>query len=174
VKLNLYVFAVFIATAVLQAAAGDLLSIYGVKPSLMLIALYAFAITESAWAGILYGAFAGFLDDCLSGGYIGLFVSEYAIIGYLASRAGKKWFNIGESSNFGGIFTASLLGGIYTAALVSTVRGGQDTLYLALRFGLPQAAYNAFAGVFILWLFKELLARRVPWLQKVRQLQVRL
>ncbi len=173
-KLNISVYVTFIIIAALQAVLGDCLSVWGIKPSLMLVAVYAFSITESGPAGILYGAFAGFLDDCLSGGYIGLFASGYALVGYLAGRAGKKWFNIGESANFAGIFALSLVNGVYTALLVGTVRGESDILYKILRFGLPQALYNALVGAFLLWLFRSRLSRRVPWLKSIRQLQVRI
>ena len=173
-KLNVSVYLTFIIIAALQAVLGDSLSIWGIKPSLMLVAVYAFSITENGPSGIVYGAFAGFLDDCLSGGYIGLFVSGYALIGYLAGRAGKKWFNIGESANFAGIFVLSLINGIYTAALVETVRGGNEIIYMSLRYALPQAFYNALAGALLLWLFRSRLSQRVPWLKTIRQLQVRI
>ena len=94
--------------------------------------------------------------------------------GYLAGRAGKKWFNIGESANFAGIFVLSLINGIYTAALVETVRGGNEIIYMSLRYGLPQAFYNALAGALLLWLFRSRLSQRVPWLKTIRQLQVRI
>src|SRR3989337_1475804 len=98
-KHGLSVIAAFFASAVLEASFGDTLSVAGVRPSLMLIAVYAFSITEPAGRGMLYGALGGALEDCLSGGYFGLFLSGYAMVGYLAGRAGKKWFNIGESAN---------------------------------------------------------------------------
>ncbi len=173
-KLNVSVYVTFIIIAALQAVLGDSFSVWGIKPSLMLIAVYAFSITESGSSGIIYGAFAGLLDDCLSGGYIGLFASGYALVGYLASRAGRKWFNIGESANFAGLFVLSLVNGIYTAALVETVRGDGGILFRILRFGLPQALYNAFAGAFLLWLFRSRLARRAPWLKSIRQMRVRI
>jgi rod shape-determining protein MreD len=173
-KLNISVYVTFIIIAALQAVLGDSLSVWSIKPSLMLVAVYAFSITEDGPSGIIYGAFAGFLDDCLSGGYIGLFISGYALVGYLAGRAGKKWFNIGESANFAGILVLSLINGIYTAALVETVRGGNEIIYMSLRYALPQAFYNALAGALLLWLFRSSLSRRVPWLKTIRQLQVRI
>ncbi len=173
-KLNVSVYVTFIIIACLQAVIGDFFSIWGIKPSLMLIAVYAFSITESGSSGIIYGAFAGFLDDCLSGGYIGLFISGYALVGYLAGRAGRKWFNIGESANFAGLFALSLVNGVYTAVVVETVRGDGGILFRILRFGLPQALYNALAGAFLLWLFRSRLSKRVPWLKSIRQIQVRI
>ena len=157
--------------AVLDALAGNVLSVHGVKPSFAVIAVYAFSITAGETSGIFYGALGGLMVDCLSGGYPGLFMSEYAIIGYFAGKAGRKWFNVGESANFGGIFGLSALGALYAAALIGTLSGTAGTLWLMMRFGLPGALYNAVVGACLLWLFKKQLARRVPWL---RYIQVRL
>ena len=81
---------------------------------------------------------------------------------------------MGESANFTGIFALSLVQGIYTAIILSTFIEGYDTFGTVWRFALPQALYNAVAGSLLFWLFKEQIARRVPWLKGMRQLQVRL
>lgn len=173
-KSSLLAVAVFLAVALIEVALGDRIMIMGTKPSLTLIAVYAFSITEGEGKGILYGAVGGIIDDCLSGGYMGLFMSGYAIVGYLAGRAGMKWFNVGESANFAGIFLLSLINAFYTAALLNALRGGTDLLGTALRYGLPQAVYNAAAGAVLLWFFKGYIARRAPWLKAIREFQVRL
>lgn len=173
-KSSLLAAAVFLAVALIEVSLGEHFSIMGIKPSLTLVAVYAFSITEGEGRGIMYGAMGGLIEDCLSGGYMGLFMSGYAVVGYLAGRAGMKWFNIGESANFAGIFLLSLINGLYTAELLTAIRGGSGALGTALRYGLPMAAYNAVAGAVILWLFKEQVARRAPWLRAIREFKVRL
>ena len=165
---------VFFALAVLQVSLGDVLSIHGVKPGFDLVFLYVMSITAGEVRGMAYGAIAGLVQDCFSGGYPGLFLSGYALAGFSAGRAGKRLFNIGESANFVGIFALSLVQGVYTAVIMSTFIEGYDVLGTVWRFALPQALYNAVAGSMLLWLFKEQVARRVPWLKAIRQLQVRL
>ena len=164
----------FLLMAIIQASLGDSISIYGVKPSFIFVIIYALSVTGGEWQGLAYGMVGGFVEDCMSGGYIGLFLSGYAMAGFLAGKAGKKLFNIGESANFAGIFVLSLIQGIYTSALLNTFADGQGIFGRVLRFALPQALYNAFAGALLLWMFKEQVARRVPWLKAIRQLQVRL
>ena len=137
--------AVLIGVAVLQASIGGMASILGIKPSLTLVAVYALALTGGEGRGIFYGAVGGLVEDCLSGGYMGVFLSGYALVGFLAGRMGKRVFNISEFANF--------LGGI-------------------LRFALPQALYNAACGTLVLWLFKGEIARRVPWLKTIRHIKV--
>lgn len=162
---------IFLLMGIIQVSLGDYISIMGVKPSFILIVVYALSITGGELRGILYGALGGFVEDCLSGGYLGLFMSGYALVGYLAGRAGKKVFNIGEAANFSGIFMLSLVNGIYTSAVLEALRGGADIFGRIVRFALPLAAYNAVIGAVVLYLFKEQVTRRVPWL---KQLQVRL
>ena len=163
----------FLAMAVVQASLGDMISIHGVKPSFVLVVVYALSITGGEWKGLVYGSMGGLVEDCLSGGYMGLFLSAYALVGYAAGKAGKKLVNVGESANFAGIFVLTLAAGIYVSAMLSTFVGGQDFFWRVLRFALPQALYNAVMGAVILWLFKEQVARRVPWLKAIKQFQVR-
>ena len=164
---------IFLAMAIVQASLGDMVSIYGIKPSFVLIVVYALSITGGEWKGLLYGSMGGLVEDCLSGGYLGLFLSAYALVGYVAGKAGRKLVNVGESANFAGIFALTLAAGIYVSAMLITFEGGHDFFWRVLRFALPQALYNAFTGAIILWLFKEQVARRVPWLKAIRQFQVR-
>ena len=79
---------VFFGLAVFQLTLGDILAIRGIKPGFDLVLLYALSITAGEVRGMAYGALAGLIQDCLSGGYPGLFRSGYALAGsLLAGRA---------------------------------------------------------------------------------------
>lgn len=164
-KPRLPLIALLLAAAILQVTVVEWLSLWGVKPNLVLVAVYALAITGGEMRGIVYGAIGGVIIDCLSGAMPGLFLSGYALVGYLAGRAGRKVFNIGEVANFGGIFALSLVQGAYSAVVMSTFISGYDYWGAVLRIALPQALYTAFAGLFMLWLFRKRLADMVPWLE---------
>lgn len=164
---------IFLAMAVIQVSVGDLISVYGLKPSFVFIVIYALSVTGGEWKGLFYGCLGGLVEDCLSGGYSGLFMSAYAISGFLAGKAGKKLFNIGESANFSGIFILSLISDFYIVLIMQNQQGSSGIVSGVFRFALPQAFYNAVAGALLLWVFKEQFARRVPWLRVIRQLQVR-
>ena len=158
---------IFLALAALQASVAESFSIHGINPSFILIVVYALSVTGGEWRGLVYGASGGFIEDCLSGGYVGLFMSGYAIAGYVAGKLGRKVVNVGESANLAGIFLLSLASGLYISTVMEALLGGSGTLSRMLRFALPQAIYNALAGAFLLWLFRERLARRVPWLKAI-------
>jgi len=167
-KLKVPSIAVLLIAVVVQVALANKASIYGIKPDIVIVALYALSITAGTGQGLLYGCIGGLLLDCLSGGMLGLFLSGYAIAGYIAGRIGKRLFNIGETANFGGILLLSVTQGVYTAAILSTLMDGYSFFGGLFRFALPQALYSALAGTAILWLFKKPVARRVPWLGKLR------
>ncbi len=164
---------IFLAMAVIQASMGDLISVYGLKPSFIFIVIYALSVTGGEWKGLIYGCLGGLVEDCLSGGFTGLFMSAYAISGFLAGKAGKKLFNVGESANFSGIFILSLLSDVYIILIMQNLQGGSGIVSGIFRFALPHSLYNAVAGAISLWVFKEQFTRRVPWLRVIRQLQVR-
>jgi len=165
---------IIISVSVLQASLGEPATIYGIRPNLTLIAVYAFAVMGGEGRGILYGAIGGLVDDCLSGGMTGVFLSGYAITGFLAGRIGKRVFNVGEAANFTGIFVLSMIQGVYTAVMFNTFVEGYDLMGGIWRFALPSAACNAVVGTLILWLFKKRIARRVPWLKTIRHIKVHL
>jgi len=174
--MNIKVPAIFLllAVAVFQASFGWMAAIYGIRPSLTLISVYALAIIGGEGRGIFYGTVGGLAEDCLSGGMMGVFTSGYAIVGFLAGRMGKRVFNIGETANFMGMFSLSLVQGLYIAVIMNTFIEGYDFLGGTLRFALPQAIYNAVAGTGVLWLFKKSIASRVPWLKTIRHIKVQL
>jgi rod shape-determining protein MreD len=165
---------IILSVSVIQASIGQSDAIFGIKPNLTLITVYAFAVMGGEGRGILYGAVGGLVDDCLSGGLLGVFLSGYAVTGFLAGRIGKRVFNIGEAANFTGIFILSLIQGLYTAVMFNTFVEGYDFMGGIWRFALPAAAYNAVAGTVFLWLFKKRIASRVPWLKTIRHIKVRL
>lgn len=140
------------AASIIQASVGDALSVYGIKPSLIFITVYALAIRSGELKGLTYGAVGGLVEDCLSGGLMGLFFSGNALAGFLAGRFGSRVFNIGEVANFTGIFLLSLAQGAYTAAAVITLISDGSLLDAVLHNALPQALMNAVFGTFLLWL----------------------
>lgn len=140
------------AVAIFQASVGDALSFYGVKPSLIFITIYALSIRAGEGKGLLYGAAGGIIEDCLSGGLLGLMLSGNAVAGYLAGRMGKRVYNVGEVANFMGIFLLSLTQGVYVSAAIVTLISSGDLLVAVVRNALPQAFMNAAVGTFLLWL----------------------
>ena len=162
--------AIFLALATLQASALEAFSIHGIKPSFIFIIIYALSITGGEWRGLVYGASGGFIEDCLSGGYVGLFMSAYAIAGYVAGKLGRKVVNVGESANFAGIFVLSIGSGLYISAVLEALHGGSGMLVRMARLALPQALYNAAAGAALLWLFRKRLDRRAPWMKVINEL----
>lgn len=159
--------------AVVQVSFGYALSVHGIRPGFVFIAVYALAINAGEGRGMLYGAAGGLILDCLSGGLAGLMLSSYAITGFLAGRLGSRVFNVGEAANFAGLLALGLVDGIYTAVVLGTFLGGYDMLAGILRYGLPQALYNAAAGAAILWFVDQENAGGRAWGGLMRRVRVR-
>lgn len=166
--------AVLAASAILQASLSGALSVHGVRPSLIFIAVYALAVRSGEMRGMIYGAVGGLVEDCLSGGLLGLMLSGNAIAGYLAGRLGSRVFNIGEVANFAGIFLLSLVQGAYTAATVVTLISGGELGVALLHNALPQAVMNALVGTAILWPVEgdEFRPRPLSWLTRRVELNI--
>lgn len=160
--------------ALAQVSFGYAFSVHGIRPGFVFITVFALAFSAGEGRGMLYGAAGGLMLDCLSGGLMGLMLSGYAITGYLAGRLGGRVFNVGEAANFLGILALGLVQGTYTAVILGTFLGDYDILAGVLRFGLPQAIYDAFAGAAILWFVDLESAERHAWGGLIRRVQVRI
>ncbi len=165
---------ILFAAAIIQVSFGYSLSVHGIRPGFVFITVYALAVNAGEGRGMLYGAAGGLILDCLSGGFSGLMLSGYAITGFLAGRLGGTLFNVGEAANFVGILALGLVQGIYTSVVLGTFLGDYDMLAGVLRYGLPQALYNAAAGAVILWFVDPENAEGRAWGGLVRRLQVRI
>jgi len=174
VSFRIHAIFVLIAAAVLQVSFGYFISIRGVRPDLIFIAVYGLAVAGGEGRGMLYGAVGGLIEDCLSGGFIGLMLSGYAIAGFLAGRLSASMFNVGESANFTGLLVLGLVQSIYTAVVLGTFLGDYDILGGLLRHGVPQSLYTAAVGALLLWMIDENTADRHSWARQIRRLRIRI
>jgi len=165
--------AILFLAAVLQVSSGFALSVHGVRPGFVFIAVYAFAFRAGSGRGMLYGAIGGLILDCLSGGLLGLMLSGYALSGFLAGRLGNRVFNVGDAANFLGILVLGLVQGLYAAVVLGTFIDGYDIPAGFLKYGVPQAVYNALAGAIILWMVDPETADKHAWGGLIRRIQVR-
>jgi rod shape-determining protein MreD len=163
-----------LVAAVLQVSLGYFLSIRGARPDLVFIAVYGLSVAGGEGRGMFYGALGGLIEDCLSGGFIGLMLSGYAIVGFLAGRLAGSLFNIGESANFLGMLVLGLAQSIYTAVVLGTFLGDYDILGGLLRHGVPQSLYTAAAGALLLWMVDESTADRHSWSRLLRRVRIRM
>jgi len=174
VSFRIHAIIVLLAAVVLQVSFGYFISIRGVRPDLVFIAVYGMSIAGGEGRGMLYGAVGGLIEDCLSGGFIGLMLSGYAIIGFLAGRLAGSVINVGESANFTWLLVLGLVQSAYTAVVLGTFLGDYDMLGGLLRHGVPQSLYTAAVGALLLWLVDEDTADRYSLARSIRRVRIRL
>ncbi|MFQ6057781.1 MAG: rod shape-determining protein MreD [Anaerolineae bacterium] len=72
-----------VGMALLQTTLVPHLSVAGVKPDLMLMAVVSWSLLRGAGEGIVWGAIGGLILDLLSGGPFGICTLSLILVGYL-------------------------------------------------------------------------------------------
>lgn len=84
--------AVFLLCLLLQSTLGPQLAYHGVHADLVLIAVVSSSLLLGKERGALHGFCAGFLQDLLSGGFLGLNALTKTLWGYVFGMAEQKVF----------------------------------------------------------------------------------
>ena len=152
---NLFIFFIVI----FQGAGENFLEIHGIRPDLVLIAVYCVGLFKGEYAGGLAGLGLGWLIDLSSMGPFYQNLVTKGLIGIFAGYLGNWlrhaapflhiWILLGVSF-LQGILVSIVLGLIYGSSIVSDLR------YIVL----PQAIYDAVLGSLILNLMVFLQERR--------------
>jgi rod shape-determining protein MreD len=77
---------------VLQTAVFPHLSLFGLRPDLLMVVVAAWGLVYGPGAGFLFGLSAGLAQDLFSGQYVGLFALSKALVGFLAGVVEGKIF----------------------------------------------------------------------------------
>jgi rod shape-determining protein MreD len=151
VKIPVYALCIFLII-VLQSTLVDYITIYNVKPNLLLVFIVSVALLRGSIEGAVVGFFAGLVQDMLFGKNIGF----YALLGmYLGlvngsinRRLYKESFAVAIFFTF--VSTIAYEGLVYVLNSLKLIIEGQTNFIYALRgIILPEAFYNSFMTVFI-------------------------
>jgi len=132
---------------VLQITLVNLITLFNVKPDLVIIFVVARALRDGATGGVLWGFGLGLLLDALSGGLMGLGSLAYSLAGFISGRIGAD--RIPSQSHF---FVSLLLSSVLAFGLFLYFgQPWKETGILSplLRQYLPGVFYTLFLGV--LW-----------------------
>ncbi|MEG2405476.1 MAG: rod shape-determining protein MreD [Clostridiales bacterium] len=125
-----------------QAEFFSYLTIFGVKPDLLLIIAVAAGIHSGRNNGAVVGAIVGFWADLLIGGTFGIHILTYGLLGYLMGALGQKM----NFKTYPGIFFANLFAGLLSGFIFCIIFGMTGTdMHLALSLGgiiVPYTFYN--------------------------------
>ena len=129
-----------------QTTLLDLFSVYGVRPDLALILTVYCAIILEEHPGIAVAFTIGFLQDCLSGGLLGVNTLSKSLIGFAFANLKTKLVLEGPVPVGTFLAIASIFDGLiyYLTSLVLFQQAPLDQFFPTL---LIFALYNALVGV---------------------------
>jgi len=151
----LIIFLVLIILFSVQTTFLGLFSLGGVAPDLALIFVVYCGIHFQKNGGIVMGVLVGFIQDCLSGGLIGVNTLSKGLTGLFFSALKDKIIVEGFLPISFFLISTSLLDGMIYFASMTSLMGAQikgDFLFSHIVFF---GIYNAVAGLFLFYIFDK-------------------
>lgn len=142
-----------ILALVVQSTFAEKLSIFGIKPDLILIVLAYIGIFRGQIEGTLLGFAAGFLQDVYSPGHFGVNALAKSLIGFGVGYGHGRVVTENFAAQALIIFSATL---VHDTIYFLFYSGGDlgYSLVLIFRYGLPTAIYTALLGIALIRLIR--------------------
>ena len=164
---TLVAFAILIGTAVVQTTVMPRLSLWGVKPDLMLLVIVSWSLLRGTREGMTWALGGGLLLDLLSGGPFGsstlslMLSSLVAGIGELTLFRGSLWLPLMAGVLASTVYYASFL--VMLQIVGRPVLWGSELLLVIL----PSIALNALATyptyLCVRWLHQRTIPQTLAW-----------
>ncbi|MBQ6553616.1 MAG: rod shape-determining protein MreD [Firmicutes bacterium] len=138
---------------VLQSTVLQSITLAGIKPNLMLIAIVSVSCLRGENEGAVYGFFGGLLQDCYFSTYIGSITFLYMLIGYCCGLLLKSFYRENFILPMGIAAGATVVYNFLYYTINVLLRGYTDIVYYTGRIILPETVYNALAMIVVYNLF---------------------
>lgn len=154
-----------LAASLLSSTIFTFLTIWGVKPDLVMVLIIMNGFSNGPQDGVLWGLVGGLLQDLLGGGIIGLNALEGMAAGYLAAIAGNKFYRENAGVFMVVAFLTSFVAGMvhYLLLLFLNIHVSAPVAFLRL---IPlSSAYNSVVALLVFRLFpgrSESTSERIP------------
>lgn len=134
---------------VLQSTVFESITLAGIKPNLILIAVVSVSCLRGENEGAVYGFFSGLIQDCYFSTYIGSCTFLYMLIGYCCGLLLKSFYREVFILPMGIAAAATFVYDFLYYTINVLLRGYTDFLYYAGRIILPEMVYNALAMIVV-------------------------
>lgn len=124
-------------------------SVFGVRPSAIVLVVYWFGLKEGPVKGIAYGAVLGAVADGVSGGILGPGMLGKGLVGYFASSLSRGVFRWTPLSGLLWAGALSALDGAITFTSLTVFDRQPSTVLFASVVVIVQTLVNSLAGMFI-------------------------
>ena len=158
-KLALYL-AITYAAFFLQTVLMPHVSIAGVSPNLLVIAVAVIGFMVETKDGIFLGLLCGICCDRFFGDYFGIYAFIYALVGYTAGFMHQKIFDDDVSLPVVAIGICDVIYGLLMYVLYFLLRSRYDFVYYLFHVIIPEAVYTAVIGAAVYYLFLAVYRRQ--------------
>ncbi|NLC76806.1 MAG: rod shape-determining protein MreD [Clostridia bacterium] len=132
----------------LEATLFNNLTIWGVKPDLLLILVIIYALFRGSVPGAQLGFFYGLVEDLLLGNFVGLNAAGKMLVGYGIGWGEKRFF---KDNLFVPVFTVSVgtVAFLFLYVLLYSIVSGTGHFTAFRQMALPLALYNTLIGTVV-------------------------
>ncbi|MDF9408304.1 rod shape-determining protein MreD [Pelotomaculum isophthalicicum JI] len=133
---------------ILQTTIMDYLSVYGVKPDLVMLLVIFNGFLLGPKEGAFLGFAGGIIEDLFSGSYIGINALTKMVAGYLAGFCGERLYKENSLVVAGVAFFSTTVGLLINYFLLLYLKIYMPFFYTLFRVILPTALYTAVLAPF--------------------------
>lgn len=161
---KIYVLLLLLLTFIVESTLLRFIKIYGVEPDLLMVVVVSFALLDGKYSGIIYGLFAGFLQDVFFNPAVGMTMIPYMIVGYLSGYFNTKVFKEKTFTDFIYVVLSSL---VFNAIMLFEMYLLNHSLDITTNIykSLISIGYNSIASIilfkyFVSFSHKEFMKKR--------------
>ncbi len=138
-----------------QASLLNPLSLFSIRPDLILVILYVIGLLTGPAEGALAGMGLGLVQDISSAGLIGLSGVTRGLFGLGAGFLGQQVLDIASPTNIIFLSAFCLLEGIAVSIFMQAIYGSGPYVSMLFTATLPRAIYTGLFGTFMLQFIKD-------------------
>ena len=156
-----------IICALVQMTCLDFITIQGVKPSLVILLVIYFGISDGDERAMFTGTVCGVFQDVIGNVVLGHHVLPSVLVGYLTGRMAQRLITDHPAVKAGMVFLGSMIHGAIFVLILYIQNPGEDTSFLFFANVVPQAFYTAMLTPVVFYLLDRVF-RQPDTVQKLR------
>ena len=139
--------------ALIQTVVLDTLSLFGIKPDILLIVVILFGFRLGWMSGCIVGLISGFVKDIFSGTLLGVDSFSFALTGIVAGWLGRRFYAETPITQVLLSFWVALLNHFLYLVVSHPLPSGDAIKFIIL----PSSAYTALFSVPVFFILRKIL-----------------
>jgi len=145
----------FLLVIPVQASLLNPLSLFGIRPDIILVLLYVIGLLTGPVEGALAGMGLGLLQDISSASPLGFDALTRGLFGLSAGFLGQQVLDIASPANIIFLSAFCLLEGIVVSIFMQALYGSGPYLSMLFTSTLPRAVYTGLLGTVVLQFIQD-------------------